>query len=1707
MRPIGWFSSLLFLLLLPHGVWGEEGSLPRHRIVYLPADSDAWQTIVRADERGIFLRYGTFRALLEAAGKAPPPPPAPWPFEGVSSASLRGVVEGERVRFTARLGVTYGRAGWGFLPIPDLPVLHARIAGGPELPLLREGEGQLGIFLEGPRRFFLELAFTLPVERRGRLRHFEMPLPDVPATSIELLIPGNVLVEAEGVAAQRHLETEGASTRVLLIPRGRRIDVAWRPGSAGERADTPLWRVTAWSTIRVGEAFHTETRVAYRFYRGGGETMALRLPLDGVLEGIEHPALAGWAWGSDGMLHLSFHPPLDGEGEIRVRTVTPRASLPEHLEIHGFEAPGAIATSGFVSLLPPPSVRVVPLVEEPDRWRIEPFHSGAPAWFIPAGETLALRLAPLPERSNIETRLMVTFHAAEISLSQFFEIGGGHTPRFEFPFRLVGDLEIEGVEGIVSTKDGNRRIEALPWYRSGDRIRVEQAAGIEGDFLLEVTARLAGREEDVSLPHLVPLWSDRITGKISIVGGQDVALEEVEVSGLAPLPPDAFSPLDPAEGQRFLFGYQFHGPHFTAHFRRREGSAHVTAEGVVFLTPRAQHVEVHAALRYRVRGRPQERFTFSLPAGIGENVSIEGEGIKEKVREATSFQGEERWRVTLQAGVQEVCFTLSFDLPVTGEVVEIPRIEPLGVERMVLFAAIEASDQMEIAIDATDAERWNDTQLPLKPAYTPENRMLGTYRFFRYPAPITLRWTRHEAEPVIDALIENLSLSTAVSGEGRLRTEATFLLKNRALQFLPVALPEGSRLWAVRRNGVGVKPSWSQGRLLIPVEPSGPEGEEISLVYGARHPPLGRWASLGCRAPAFPVPVGTIEWHFDLERPYLLLDLRGPLERRGRDRVITLADLGGLLLSPPSLFQLWPGFLLFPPLLGVGYLLRVMWRAWNRRRRPWRWLLYAGIVGVALLGGGVLLLEVTSFRYAPMQGKAYRRFQPERNIINETKNRDLQTYEDEAEGLEPKPSSPPTLESVPSTEALRRKRKEQRSAPPYETRELAATKEEDAYGEERMQSLDEGTEALAGGEGGSVAMEKGKDLPAEADFFGERGVLSLPIELDRSGLHELVTLHGLQGGTSRPVTVSMRILDRRWLHSLQVICFATLLMVGVSMVRRFSAVFTMASLGILLFFLPRIVPVFGLFSPAGWMAFLVLLLLFGVRGVTRGSFLFSVLLLFLVPALAAAEGGGGEMPEEIETVYVPYREVPREPLRTDTEVYLPGKVFERLWQAAHPPERKDGPRIGLLPLSADYRGEIEGQSAFVRARLVIETFTPGWHTFPLRYGAVFWREPILVDGEAATVSREGEIRHLHLAGIGIHEITFAFSVPVHGDGEGKEVAWDLPGIPASSLRFHFPASRIEASIPQARGGVFLEADGEETRLYAAIGDCSHLSIHWRPKASVAPEAVLQVESDSTYDLSGDGVELQARIEARIDFAPLAQIELAIPPSLTMLSVEGAQIEGWEGVGQGVYRIRFLRPATGRVTFSAVFLGEGGRGKTRELPLLDFPGARRFEERLRLTTEADQHLDIVEVAGLQRGMWTPALGGQASGILFVRHSTAARLTYRLVELSPEIRARTRIRYEVAPFRTTFSAEVTFEVKRRGVASLGVMLSAEATLLDLSAEGVVGWRIEPQGEESRLILFLDAPLLGSKRVVLRGEMRARLPGILRFPVIRPVADLEE
>ncbi|RME44336.1 MAG: hypothetical protein D6795_18075, partial [Deltaproteobacteria bacterium] len=385
--------------------------------------------------------------------------------------------------------------------------------------------------------------------------------------------------------------------------------------------------------------------------------------------------------------------------------------------------------------------------------------------------------------------------------------------------------------------------------------------------------------------------------------------------------------------------------------------------------------------------------------------------------------------------------------------------------------------------------------------------------------------------------------------------------------------------------------------------------------------------------------------------------------------------------------------------------------------------------------------------------------------------------------------------------------------------------------------------------------------------------------------------------------------------------------------------------------------------------------------------------------------------------------------------------------------------------------------------------------------------PILVDGEAATVSREGEMRHLHLSGVGIHEITFAFSVPVHGEGEEKEVAWDLPGIPASSLLFHFPAPRIEASIPQAPGGVFLEADAEETRLYAAIGDRSHVSIRWGEKASAAPEAALQIESVSTYHLSADGVELQARIEARIDFAPLEQIEVAIPPSLTMLSVEGTQIEGWEGVGGGVYRIRLLRPATGRVIFSAAFLGEGGRGKTRELPLLDFPGARRFEERLRLTTEADQHLDIVEVAGLQRAAHASVSGGQAPGLLFVRHSAASRLTYRLVELSPEIHARSRLGYEVTPFRTIFSAEITFEVKRRGVASLEVMLSSEARLLDLSAEGVVGWRIEPQGEESRLILFLDAPLLGSKRVVLRGEMRARLPGILRFPVIRPVADLEE
>ena len=90
-----------------------------------------------------------------------------------------------------------------------------------------------------------------------------------------------------------------------------------------------------------------------------------------------------------------------------------------------------------------------------------------------------------------------------------------------------------------------------------------------------------------------------------------------------------------------------------------------------------------------------------------------------------------------------------------------------------------------------------------------------------------------------EAVIALAELTTRIERDGTNRTEVTYTLNNRALQFLVLSLPPNAVLWGVTLNGGSVSVGRGENNLLrIPLEYVGEASMDLTVALKYEEPDL-----------------------------------------------------------------------------------------------------------------------------------------------------------------------------------------------------------------------------------------------------------------------------------------------------------------------------------------------------------------------------------------------------------------------------------------------------------------------------------------------------------------------------------------------------------------------------------------------------------------------------------------------------------------------------------------------------------------------------------------------------------------------------------------------------------------------------------------------------------------------------------------------------
>jgi hypothetical protein len=295
------------------------------------------------------------------------------------------------------------------------------------------------------------------------------------------------------------------------------------------------------------------------------------------------------------------------------------------------------------------------------------------------------------------------------------------------------------------------------------------------------------------------------------------------------------------------------------------------------------------------------------------------------------------------------------------------------------------------------------------------------------------------------------------------------------------------------------------------------------------------------------------------------------------------------------------------------------------------------------------------------------------------------------------------------------------------------------------------------------------------------------------------------------------------------------------------------------------------------------------------------------------------------------------PLEPATVWLLPGPAGAPQKQTALVPQevldhlqglirRAAPPTQGALLLGADYEGSAASGSADLKA--VFQAYCFGDEPVPLVLP--LWGVELraaLLDGAAAypvTLPAPQSGYTLRLKGPGVHKIELQFTVRLAAGREGQELRCTVPELTQSRLRLTVPAGARYLQAVFGRGAQRVTNDAAGVHLEADLGRVNTLQVRWREEGPPATPAAAQVKELYLWNLRGSTGQLLGVLQYTVSRGALTRLLVALPEHLEVRRVEttalpgsgaAARLSEWlltGPTGERQLELRFAAPVTSGV---------------------------------------------------------------------------------------------------------------------------------------------------------------------------------------------------
>ena len=772
--------------------------------------------------------------------------------------------------------------------------------------------------------FDLELRYQLPVIQRGEESGFWLAVPAGLVNRLDLTLSNQDVEVSSPVAISVHHETAGSNTVAhLLLPAGGRSWISWKPRTRDLAQEKPVWYATLSQLYApAAGAIEGVHRVSVRVAQGELRELVMEVPAGLTITDVAAPApaqqsgsiMSVWRFDPDTRrLRVRLNPAQARPFTLLVRSQVAAGPLPFTRDLGVIRVLDAAEQLGLTGLATGNELQLDNVTARGmSPINLEDF----PADLLTNGQTqvagatvrrafryedsaanLTVTASAVQPEVRAESRDTVSLGEDRTVLAVDTEVTITRAGIFGLSFQLPLGFEVESISGAALSQ----------WTESGLEtnrlVRLHFNGKTQGQqkFSLSLAGPGVRATNGWLAPQLVFREAAKQSGTLLLVPEQGLRLQVVSADGL--------TQLDPQQAgikEKGVLALRALRPERRLVLSIQEVDPWIQVSTLQQISIGEAEVKLAVNLQYQVENAGLKRFQLLLPTNA-QSVQFAGEQVSDFLALPGAItNGLQVWEVRLQRRViGALRLQLSYQQPgiQSTNALSVRGVRAVGVNVQRGFVTVLAGGRLQVRSDSVPAAlqpaEWQSIPRGLQQDL-PAPAANFTYRLIDPDFELPLRVDRYQPAPLLSGRILSLAMTSVISDEGVMLTQARLEMQLGEKRLLRLTLPANAHFWFAFVNQAGVWP-WREGdQILIPLEQTaqGDKPVPVEVFYTGKIGQADHGSlRFALEAPKFELPLENITWRVSLSDKWELKNWAGTLQLQNQQVLPGMAalDLGKYL--------------------------------------------------------------------------------------------------------------------------------------------------------------------------------------------------------------------------------------------------------------------------------------------------------------------------------------------------------------------------------------------------------------------------------------------------------------------------------------------------------------------------------------------------------------------------------------------------------------------------------------------------------------------------------------------------------------------------------------------------------------------------------------------------------------------------------------------